>query len=250
MNQKIRDRLSSGIRTIVTALIVGLFLLNLSATIFTSPQAVAFERWYGNWRAVANVAAIFLLFVFFLTKPRRAAEWQNAGLTTAFFISLFAEMFGVPLTIYLSAPLFGVEPQIFGHMESHLWAYLLSWVGVMNIEPAVYLVMVVSTALITIGFSLLALGWKGVYRAKGELVVTGLYCRLRHPQYLGLILIIIAFLIQWPTLLTLLLAPFLIARYIRLSHLEDDDLLEKFGEEFKQYKKRVPGFISLLQSSA
>ncbi len=247
MNQKIRDRLSSGMRTIVAALIVGLFLLNFSATIFTSPHAVAFEIWYGNWRAVANDAAIFLLFILFLTKPRRAAEWQNAGLTTAFFISLFAEMFGFPLTIYLSAPLFGVEPQIFGHIESHLWAYLLSRVGVMNIEPAVYLVMVVSTALISMGFLLLALGWKEVYRGKGELVITGLYGRVRHPQYLGLILIIIAFLVQWPTLVTLVLAPFLATRYIHLAHVEDKELSEKFGENFPQYKERVPGFVPSLR---
>jgi protein-S-isoprenylcysteine O-methyltransferase Ste14 len=56
-------------------------------------------------------------------------------------------------------------------------------------------------------------------------------------------LIIIAFLIQWPTLLTLLLSPFLIVRYILLAKEEDRELEEKFGEDFRCYQGRVPGFI-------
>jgi protein-S-isoprenylcysteine O-methyltransferase Ste14 len=32
---------------------------------------------------------------------------------------------------------------------------------------------------------------------------TGLYARLRHPQYVGFIVIMLGFLLQWPTLLTL-----------------------------------------------
>jgi len=160
-----------------------------------------------------------------------------------FFISLFTEMFGIPLTIYLLAPLLGVEPRMFGMHESHLWAYFLSRTGLVNIEAGVYLVMVVSTALLVLGFSLLSLGWKEVYRGRGELVVTGLYSRMRHPQYLGLILAVIAFLIQWPTLLTVLLAPFLIGRYILLAREEDRELEEKFGGDFRRYKESVPGFI-------
>lgn len=247
MNQEILAKFRRGIRTGVAVLIIGLFLWGFLLTVSSPSGQVPFEKWYGNWSGVANVTSVFLLFIFFLIRPRRPMEWGNAGLTTAFFISLFAEMFGIPLTIYLLVPLLGIEPQIFGMHESHLWAYLLSRVGITSIETAVYLVMVVSMALIAIGFSLLALGWKEVYRGKGDLVITGLYGRVRHPQYLGLILVIIAFLVQWPTLLTLLLAPLLAVRYIRLAHVEDEELAEKFGENFEQYKGRIAGFIPLLR---
>jgi len=64
--------------------------------------------------------AVFLFFLFFLTRPHRPKEWQGAGLTTAFFISLFTEMFSIPLTVYLLASLLRVEPKIFGMHESHL----------------------------------------------------------------------------------------------------------------------------------
>ena len=112
----------------------------------------------------------------------------------------------------------------------------------MGLKAGVYLVMVVSTGLIFLGFTLLATGWKEVYCGEGALVTEGLYATLRHPQYLGLILIIVAFLIMWPTLLTILLAPFLIGRYILLAREEEQELEEKFGEDFRNYKEHVPGF--------
>jgi protein-S-isoprenylcysteine O-methyltransferase Ste14 len=53
---------------------------------------------------------------------------------------------------------------------------------------------------------------------------------------------------MWPTLLTMLLAPFLIVRYFFLAKEEDRYLEEKFGAVFRLYKSCVPGFIpSLVQ---
>ena len=247
MNREIQLKLRKTLRIGIVVFTIGLFLAFFFLNIYSLPPKIPFEKWYGNWPTVVIATAVFLFFVFLLTRPRRPKEWRGAGLTTAFFISLFPEMFGIPLTIYLVAPLLGVEPRIFGMHESHLWAYLLSRTGIINIETGVYLVMVVSTALLVLGFTLLALGWKEVYRGEGGLVTDRLYAKLRHPQYLGLILIIGAFLIQWPTVLTFLLAPFLIWRYIVLAQEEDQELEQKFGEAFRQYKERVPGFVPLLR---
>lgn len=207
---------------------------------------MSFDQWYGNWPVVITTSVVFLIFLFFLTKPRRPKEWKGAGLTAAFFISLFTEMFGIPLTIYLVAPLIGVSPRAFGMYESHLWAYLLSRTRLMSLKDGVALVMVLSSGIIILGFILLAKGWKKVYRGEGDLVTDGLYGRLRHPQYLGLILIVVAFLIMWPTILTVLLAPFLIARYLLLAREEDHELEKEFGEDFRRYKKMVPGFMPVL----
>ncbi len=224
-------------------LIIQFALVDFSSAVTGPEKDLGFEAWYGNWPAVVTTSVFFLVFLFFLTRPRKPKEWSGAGLTSAFFISLFTEMFGIPLTIYILAPLLGVEPKVFGMYESHLWAYLLSRTGVMQLETGVYLVMLISSALLILGFSLVALGWRKVYRGQGELVTTGLYARLRHPQYLGLILIVVAFLIMWPTILTILLAPFLTARYFLLAKEEDRELECQFGDTFARYKDAVPGFV-------
>lgn len=233
-------------RIFVVLLIISLFLLGFWDAITGQPSNLPFEKWYGNWPAVIISTAVILASFFFLTRPRRPREWQGAGLATAFFISLFTEMFGMPLTIYLLAPLLDIEPRMFGANESHLWAYFLSRTGVMNLEAGVYLVMVISSGLTVIGFYLLGMGWKGIYEAQGAFVTEGLYAMMRHPQYMGLILIVAAFFIMWPTVPTLVLAPFLIIRYVTLAREEDRELEEKFGDEFRHYKEKVPGFIPSL----
>jgi len=243
MNQESMPDIRRVLRVGFVTLTIGLVLLGFLGAVSRPEENMPFEKWYWNWPTVFLATGILLFFIFFLTRPRKPGEWRGAGLTTAFFISLFTEMFGIPLTIYVLAPLLGVEPKIFGMYESHLWAYFLSRTGIISLQAGVYLVMVLSTGLISSGFILLALGWKEVYRGEGALVTDGLYAKLRHPQYLGLILIVVGFLIMWPTLLTVLLAPLLVGRYILLAQEEDKELEESFGEEFRLYKQRVAGFI-------
>ncbi len=202
-----------------------------------------YEQWYGNWTYMVVATLIFGVFTLALLRPRRKRDWRGAEILQAFFISLFAEMFGFPLTILLFSSFLGESYKNFGLFESHLWAYLLSKLGGMNIESAVGLVMWISIVFIGTAFILIAWGWFQIYRAKGSLVTTRLYSIVRHPQYLGLILIIIGFNVQWPTFPTLIMAPILIFMYLRLVRVEDRELAEEFGTAFEVYQKRVPAFM-------
>ena len=160
-------------------------------------------------------------------------QWRGAGLNTVFFISLFI--------VSLSHRMFRLH-------KDHFWAHLLSQTELMTAETALDLVMVVSSTLIALGLFIFSLGWKEIRWGREELITTGLYAVIRHPQYSGLILVVVAFLIRWPTLPMLLFGPYFIVKYVLLAKQEDGGLEKEFHEDFRRYKERVPGFIPSLTS--
>ena len=238
-----------GARWLIALAAIGFWIWLFVVQVTMPPMAysVPFEAWYGDWKNVLVVSAVFLVFVLGLVWPRGRAEWRNAGVCSAFLISLFVEMFGIPLTIFVVAPLLDVPILDFGLSESHLWAYLLDRTGVLPIEWGVYLVMTVSMAMIALGLALVAVGWVQVFGARYELRTSGIYRFVRHPQYLGLILVIVALNIQWPTILTLAMAPVLIFMYVRQARREDRELETRFGRGFAAYAEHVPAFIPRLR---
>ncbi|HSK10226.1 MAG TPA: isoprenylcysteine carboxylmethyltransferase family protein, partial [Vicinamibacterales bacterium] len=74
------------------------------------------------------------------------------------------------------------------------------------------------------------------------LAITGPYAYVRHPQYVGFILVMFGFLLQWPTLLTLAMFPALVWMYVRLARREEQEALATFGEAYRSYMQHVPAF--------
>jgi protein-S-isoprenylcysteine O-methyltransferase Ste14 len=95
------------------------------------------------------------------------------------------------------------------------------------------------------GLALLAVSWKVLFRAQRDFTIarTGPYARLRHPQYAAFIIIMIGFLVQWPTIPTLIMFPVLVIVYSRLARREEREAFERFGELYAQYAQNVPRFI-------
>ncbi len=201
---------------------------------------------YGNWFFVLFNIVIFLYFISSAFKPRTKTDWKTFRIFGAFIVALFAEMYGFPLTIYLLTSFFGNKLGIdFTHNNGHLLNTLLGIKG----DPHFSFIHIMSNVFILGGILFLGSAWKHLYQAttKGILATTGAYRYMRHPQYVAFILIIIGFLLQWPTLITLLMAPILIIRYILLAHAEEQSMDKKFGSTYDTYKKEVPGFFPSLK---
>jgi protein-S-isoprenylcysteine O-methyltransferase Ste14 len=199
---------------------------------------------YGLWLMVIVNSAIFILFAFSFFKPKTSRDWRSFGAFSAFIVALFTEMYGFPLTIYvLSGWLQTNYPNIdwFAHDSGHLLEMLLGWKTNPHFGPF----HLISFALIGAGFVLISSAWRVLYaaQASGKLATTGAYSYVRHPQYVGFILVLLGFLFQWPTLLTLAMFPVLVWMYVRLARAEEREALAKFGDEYVRYAKRVPGFI-------
>ncbi len=167
----------------------------------------------------------------------------------AFIIALFSEMYGFPLTIYVLSSLFGLNLSL-GHAQGHLLGVLISNAGLMSMEASWALVMVTSSAVIFLGLFLMSKGWSSIHSGNGELVTEGIYRYVRHPQYLGLIVLTIGLLIQWPTIITLAMWPVLVLMYYRLAKREEREAREAYGERYVEYELRTPMFLPSLGRKA
>ena len=202
---------------------------------------------YGLWGLVILNSAVFLMFAFSFFKPQTARDWRSFGSFAAFVMALFVEMYGFPLTVYLlSGWLQTRYPglDILSHDAGHLWSTLLGEKG----DPHFGVLHIASYVLLGTGFWLLSSAWNVLYHAQRRqaLAVAGPYARIRHPQYVAFVMILLGFLLQWPTLLTLLMFPILVVMYARLARNEEADMRARFGEAYERYARRTPRFIPSL----
>lgn len=206
---------------------------------------------YGLWSLVLINSAVFIIFAFSFFKPKTKRDWRSFGAFSSFLVALFAEMYGFPLTIYaLSGWLQSAYPDIdwLAHDSGHLPEMLFGWRANPHLGPF----HIISMVLIGAGFILLAAAWPILYRAQreGRLAVAGPYARIRHPQYVGFIMILLGFLFQWPTILTLVMFPILVFMYWRLALGEEREAEREFGDDYRQYASRTPRFVPKLRQSA
>ena len=199
---------------------------------------------YGLWTLVVVNVAIFVMFAFSFFKPASARDWRSFGAFTAFIVALFVEMYGFPLTIYFLSGWLGQKfpgVDLLNHNAGHLLELLFGWGGDPHLGPF----HILSYLFIGGGFWLLAAAWPVLYQAQRarRLASSGPYAFVRHPQYVGFILVMVGFLLQWPTLLTLAMFPVLVWMYFRLARSEERHALTEFGDEYVHYADSVPGFI-------
>ena len=203
---------------------------------------------YGLWPLVIINVGLFLGFLFSFAKPNSTIEWRSLGVFSAFIVALFAEMYGFPLTIYLLTSWLGNRYPVadpFSHANGHLLGVFF---GIRSDHGTP--LHLLSNLLIFGGAMLIAQGWSAIHRIQGQLVTTGTYAYVRHPQYAGFIAVITGFLIQWPTIVTLVMAPILVIRYLRLAKLEEAAVLKQFPQEYRAYMARVPAWIPRLNRGA
>jgi protein-S-isoprenylcysteine O-methyltransferase Ste14 len=148
------------------------------------------------------------------------------------------------LTIYLlsgwlSRRFPGVDP--FSHDFGHLWYSLFGFHGDPHLNP----IHILSNVAIFAGFILLSSAWPVLFKAQqeGTLATTGPYTYVRHPQYVAFIVIMFGFLLQWPTLVTLVMFPILVVTYGRLARREERDVQAQFGTTWDAYASHTPAFI-------
>jgi protein-S-isoprenylcysteine O-methyltransferase Ste14 len=199
---------------------------------------------YGLWGLVIINSIIFIFFAFSFFKPQSKTDWRTLGGFSAFVLALFVEMYGFPLTIYLlSGWLAKQYPQIdfFAHENGHLLHTLFGFNG----NPHFDILHIFSNIFIFAGFIILSSSWKILYYSQKNktLATLGPYRYIRHPQYAAFSMVMFGFLIQWPTIPTLVMFPILVYSYIRLSLKEEAQVEKEFGNIYRDYAAKTPRFF-------
>lgn len=199
---------------------------------------------YGLWTLVLLNSAIFIFFAFSFTKPKTKTDWRSLGAFSAFVVALFTEMYGFPLTIYfLSGWLAEKYPGVdfLAHDNGHLLNTFFGFEGNPHWDP----LHIASNVVIVLGFFLLSSAWNVLHKAQQarSLATTGWYARCRHPQYIAFIMIMFGFLLQWPTLPTVVMFPILVIVYVRLAKREEQMALDEFGDTYRRYMESTPAWF-------
>jgi protein-S-isoprenylcysteine O-methyltransferase Ste14 len=183
-----------------------------------------------------------LLFILFLPFRDRI-EWRSKGVLSAFILALFAEMFGVPLLIFLLQPL---------GADYRLWDTIgLGWIRPSDLKALsrIWPTRAVGVWMTLIGMLLVFCGWMKIHKASG-LVTDGIYRYIRHPQYTGIFLIITGWMFRWLNPTLLIMYPILLILYYKLARREEKQVLKEFGEAYSKYKETTPMFFPIKFSTA
>jgi len=192
---------------------------------------------FNQWGGVVFFIIIYgmaLCFIPFYKKMNRKPAVSYLAFVAAFAV----EMHGIPFSMYLISSIIGrnlPEGILWGHTLS---SYIGLWGLYLNIAFAAF------------GMKMIICGWSAIYdgywkkvEGTGNVIKTGAYKYIRHPQYTGLFLIATGMMLGWATLPTLLLYPVIIVMYVRLAKKEEADMLLEFGEEYREYMLNTKMFI-------
>jgi hypothetical protein len=180
---------------------------------------------FGRWDFFVFMTLLTLAFITGGFLPIRKIEIQEYGVATASVVSFFYEMFGFPLTLFIIDIVLERQFSLSGFpalKEAHLWVTF----GLMDYSSAHLL----SGLVIITGVVLVMTGHLTLYAQKGQIVTSGIYRYLKHPQYAGIIVMSGGMLIEYPTLFGLILWAVLVVMYTRLGQQESRQIgLKQIG---------------------
>jgi protein-S-isoprenylcysteine O-methyltransferase Ste14 len=126
--------------------------------------------------------------------------------------------------------------------------FLAPFFGVTKFAQSSQLFTIGGSAIAMIGFlvinlSFLKIGVVPSIKHDGELSTTGVYKIVRHPIYFGTIVMQLGLTLANQSVITLLYLPISTFLYFFMATIEERDLVDSFGDEYKSFQKNTKGKV-------
>jgi len=162
--------------------------------------------------------------------------------------------------------------KVFGLVSG--WGFFCSWIGIwVSPQPRFSFQVFNNMSLSIMGYSIPLLqllssmllivpgSWLGIKGVSGttlkvaethkteRIVTSGVYSRVRHPQYLGGLLSHVGITLLFSALYSLISTPMIIGLVYLISRKEETELVREFGKEYEDYQKQIPMLVPRLAGS-
>ncbi len=92
---------------------------------------------------------------------------------------------------------------------------------------------------ILIIFAFFKIGVIPAVRKKSNLITTGVYRVVRHPIFSGTLISVLGWTILLKSIISIVYFPFLFLLYFLVTVVEERILIEEYGDQYLEYKKKV-----------
>jgi len=97
-------------------------------------------------------------------------------------------------------------------------------------------------------FAVVGKGTLAPWEPPQELVVTGIYRRVRNPKISGVLIVLLGEAVLFSSVaVSIWFALFFVGNIIYFRFCEEPDLVERFGDEYIEYRRNVPGWVPMVK---
>jgi len=197
------------------------------------------------WFVISLLGMIAVIPIHFLSVEHDRLE-QKYGIEKGKKLgSILGMISGWGIFIFLIGIWISPQQQFYIPFLQHIAVYYtpLPWLYIPIIHFLIGIAFVIPGAWLGIkGVSDIGLEASETHRPE-KIITTGLYSRMRHPQYTGAMLSHIGMTFLFSAFYSFLVTPLVIIVNYILCWKEEKELIREFGEEYESYRKSVPMFI-------
>jgi protein-S-isoprenylcysteine O-methyltransferase Ste14 len=124
-------------------------------------------------------------------------------------------------------------------------SFIVSWTTFLSGSVPLPVRLLIGLVLVVFGGYMIWSSHETIFGGDGSpvLVYRGVYGLCRHPMYLGVVTLLLGLSLMTFSIAAFTLSVVLFVLYDRFASYEEERLIELFGEDYREYQRRVPKWV-------